>query len=668
MKRSINNKSNPSAIVEHLIASMDEISKAKDDKTIYQILEELLIDIFKVDGAEIFLYEPKEHILKFPDWKEGPKYDLSRPSGLMGKVLLDMQPHHYNYAISEKDFDKNVDMPNDERIKALMYIPVTGDDDTITAMIRLYRKVSNRYSFLDEDISLAKSITPFLKKVIRVLKGSGEKRDIKKEAKHIEEEIVKNESSNTQDSNILLNVSSMVHDIRTPANALGGFLELLEDITEDKRVLEYIKNAKESAEFINKLTTSILNRVKYGDKSFGDTKSEVYTNKYFSSVAESFTANMSNKNIDYHIYIDPALPMKIKVNELKLKRVLLNLIGNAWKFTPQGKSVTVDIRYTEDKKGFTVSVIDTGLGIPKDKQKEIFEAFKQVEGVESETEGTGLGLAIVQNYVRSMGGELILKSKPDMGSVFRFTLPIDIVDPQRNVPEYCDLNKNIHIITGKGNTLSIRWLKKYIQDFGLPLSHVSIEDNYSGKASHTIIFENKLSDKILKEIENDGSKIILFEEHFLSLLSKEKYKNYPILSKGTYYGEKLFKATFHKPPVKILVADDNKINLMLLDAILQNERCVSDSVISIAEARSMIDRADLSGNPYDIVFLDKNFPDGDGDELAKYIKKNWKDTQVISISGDPDIIENLSSDYDNYIPKPFKKATIQQIVRDKQKD
>ena len=667
--RTKDNRTNPSEIVEHLIASMDEISKAKDEKSVYKILEDLLIDIFRVDGAEILLYDQKKHALVYPEWKDGTEYDLSQPSGLMGRVLLDLQPKHYNYAISEKDFDKKVDMPNADRVKAIMYIPVVGDDDNILAMIRLYRKVSNRNTFLDEDISLAHSIMPFLKKVISVLEGSNGKGDISKETEYIEKEMQKSKTaSNSNCDNIIMDVSSMVHDIRTPANALGGFLELLEEVIEDKRVLEYVKNAKESAEFINSLTTSILNKVKYGDKSFGDIKSEVYTNKYFASIAETFTANMSNKNIDYHIYIEPALPKKIKVDELKLKRVLLNLIGNAWKFTPQGKSVTVDIRYSHDKKGYTVAVIDTGLGIPEDKQKEIFEAFKQVDGVDGEVEGTGLGLAIVQNYIRSMGGELILKSKPELGSVFKFTLPLEIVDPQPNVPKYCDLNKSVHIVTNKIQSLSVRWLKKYMQEFGLPLSNISIEESYKGNATHTIIFENSLSDESIQKIEDDGSKVILYEERLLSLTSNKKFEDYPILSKGTYYGEKLFKATFHKPPVKILVADDNKINLMLIDAILQNERCVSDSVDSLSQAKAMIDKAAMSGSPYEIVFLDKFFPDGDGDDLAKYIKENWKDTQVISISGDPDVIENLSSNYDMYIPKPFKKATIQKIVRDRQKD
>jgi len=657
-------RNNPSQIVENLIESMDTISKAKDNKEIYSILENMLKELFEVDGAEILLYDKSDNTIHMPEWKDGPKYDITQPSGLMGRVLLDMEPKAYNYAISEKDFDKNVDMPMDDKIKAIMYIPITDEDESIIALIRLYRKISNNNNFNNEDINLVRSIMPFLKKVIRVILGKKEKRqDLKEAAIKMEEDIAKSRD-NSNNNNTIMDVSSMVHDIRTPANALSGFLELLEEIIEDKRILEYIKNAKESAEFINTLTTSILDKVKYGAKSDVSKMKEVYTNRYFASIAETFTANMFNKNIDYHIYIDPSLPSIIKVDTLKLKRVLMNLIGNAWKFTPQGKSVTVDIRYSKDKKHFTASIIDTGLGIPEEKQQEIFEAFKQIDEVKSEVEGSGLGLSIVQKYIRSMGGEMELKSKPDIGSVFKFSLPLDIIDDSPNIPKYEDLSKHILILTNKPNGLSTRWIKKYITEFGLPLNNISIDNKYSGKPTHTIIFESLLNDELLKRLKENGSKIILYEENFLSLTSNSKYNNYNIISKGTYYGEKLFKATYHKPPVKILIVDDNKINLMLLNAILENERCITDSVETVSSAKTMIDRADVSKSPYQIIFLDKYLPDGDGDEIAKYVREHWKNTLLISITGDPDATENKSSLYDRYIPKPFKKQMILELVRE----
>jgi len=664
LRRSIHqNRNNPSQVVENLIESMDTISKAKDNKEIYSILENMLKELFEVDGAEILLYDKDDHTLHMPEWKNGPKYDITQPSGLMGRVLLDMEPKAYNYAISEKDFDKNVDMPMDDKIKAIMYIPITDEDESIIALIRLYRKISNNNNFNNEDINLVRSIMPFLKKVIRVILGKKEKRqDLKEAAIQMEEDIAKSRDNNTN-NNTIMDVSSMVHDIRTPANALSGFLELLEEIIEDKRILEYIKNAKESAEFINTLTTSILDKVKYGSRSDISKIKDIYTNKYFASIAETFTANMFSKNIDYHIYIDPSLPSIIKVDTFKLKRVLMNLIGNAWKFTPQGKSVTVDIRYSKDKKHFTVSIIDTGLGIPEEKQQEIFEAFKQIDEVKSEVEGSGLGLSIVQKYVRSMGGEMELKSKPDIGSVFKFSLPLDIVDASPNIPKYEDLSKQILILTNKPNGLSTRWIKKYITEFGLPLEHISIDNKYIAKPTHTIVFESLLNDELLEKLKVNGSKIILYEENFLSLTSNKKYHNYNIISKGTYYGEKLFKATYHKPPVKILIVDDNKINLMLLNAILENERCITDSVETVSSAKTMIDRADVSKSPYQIIFLDKYLPDGDGDEIAKYVREHWKNTLLISITGDPNATENKSSLYDTYIPKPFKKQMILDLVR-----
>jgi len=200
LRRSIHqNRNNPSQVVENLIESMDTISKAKDNKEIYSILENMLKELFEVDGAEILLYDKSDNTIHMPEWKDGPKYDITQPSGLMGRVLLDMEPKAYNYAISEKDFDKNVDMPMDNKIKSIMYIPITDEDESIIALIRLYRKISNNNNFNNEDINLARSITPFLKKVIRVILGKNEKRQkLKEAALQVEENIAKSRNTDNK--------------------------------------------------------------------------------------------------------------------------------------------------------------------------------------------------------------------------------------------------------------------------------------------------------------------------------------------------------------------------------------------------------------------------------------------------------------------------------------
>ena len=654
--------------IEVLIRTMDEISRAESVTRVYSLLEEMVNGIFETDGMELFLYSKEKQELYLPKEIGELKLDMTQPSGLIGRVLISREPVHYNYALSEKEFDRKIDMPSGMKIRSLMFIPIYEDDGyELLAILRLFRGVANDRMFMDEDIRLAKSLIPFLKKVILVIeKGFGEEMDLSEEVREVKKQIDREIEGHhdTDFNNLIMDISSMVHDIRTPANTLGGFLELLEEHIEDGRLLEYIRNAKESAIFINNLTTSILNSVKYGSKANQSEIKTVYTNRFFASIAEGYTASMFNKNIDYYIYIDPSLPKEIRIDELKLKRVLINLIGNAWKFTPKGKSVTLDVRYSNDKKDMVVSVIDTGLGIEAGKQQEIFEAFKQVEGVEGETDGSGLGLAIVHQYVRSMGGELTLKSKLDIGSVFRFNLPLEIVNEERNVPKYEYLEKKISIITKKESDLSVRWLKKYMTEFGLPLSRIETGRDFSEDTTHIICFENSLERELLERARQKGIKVILFEENFLSLDSRGDYKNYPILSKGTYYGQKLFDETYFKPPLEILIMDDNKINIALLEAVLENEHVNIHTVTSIKEAHKLINETKRDGKSYDIVFLDKYLPDGDGDDIAALIKSEWKDTLVISITGDPDSEENLPDIYDMHIPKPFSRKLIQKIVKE----
>ena len=654
--------------IEVLVRTMDEISKTESISRIYSLLREMVNGIFETDGTELFLHDKKRQQLYLPDETEGMKFDMARPSGLMGSVLVECEPIYYNYALSEKEFDRKIDKPEGAKIRSLMFIPVYDNEgEELLAILRLFKYVSNSRMFTDEDIRVAKSLIPFLKKVIRVMeKGfaeSEESAELGKEAREVKKRIdeEREKRSETDFDNLVMDISSMVHDIRTPANTLGGFLELLEEHIEDERLLEYIKNARESAILIDRLTTSVLNSVKYGSKADKSEMKTVYTNRFFASIAEGYTAGMFNKSIDYYIYIDPSLPKEIRIDELKLKRVLMNLLGNAWKFTPRNKSVTFDVRYSSDKKEFLISVIDTGLGIEAEKQREIFEAFKQIDGVEAEVEGSGLGLAIVQKYVRSMGGELSLKSKADIGSVFRFNLSPEIVNEERNIPRYEHFEKKISIITERENSLDVRWLKKYMTQFGLPPSRIEVGKDFSKDSTHLICFENSIDKELLHRAQRSGIKVILFEENFLSLESDEKY---PIISKGTYYGQKLFDETYFKPPVNILIMDDNKINIALLEAILENEHVNTHSATSLTEARRLLGLSERDGKGYDLVFLDKYLPDGDGDDIAHLIKKRWKDTVIISMTGDPNSEENPHDIYDMHIAKPFSRKLIQKIVRE----
>ncbi len=658
--------------IKLLIDGMDEISKADTVSLSYKLLTKLIANVMDVDGAQILFYDKKTNEFYEPD-DNGHKvlYKLSNPKGLLGRAFFTGKPAIYNYALSEKEFDRDVDIPNNERIRSLLYVPIFEDEELI-GMIRLYCTIRNTKAFIEEDIKLVQSLLPLIKKIMHVIEMGAVKKvdsfeqETKTAQNAIDEYSIEQEKSN--DDKMMMRISTMVHDIRTPANALAGFLELLEEKITDKRLLEYIHNAKESADFINTLTTSILHSVKHGSKSVPESKEVVYTSRYFSSILETFTAGMHNKNIDYSIYIDPKLPKEIKVDSIKLKRVLINLVGNAWKFTPHDKSVTVAILSNKERDRVKIMVQDTGIGIDEEMQQEIFEAFKQVEGVEGEVEGSGLGLAIVQQYVQQMGGKLELRSKLDKGSMFQFSIPVEVINSDTIIPKYASLDKKVAIITNNKDDSTVKWIQLYLKDFGLPANRVSV-GGYSDDATHLIIFENSLNEDIVNWAKSNDKKIILVEERLLSLSSRDDYSDYHIITKGTFYGIKLYNATYYKPPAKVLIIEDNKINVTLLQAVLENEYCDIEVAYSGSKALEMLaERGDEDQKPYDIIFLDKYLKDMDGDEIADFVKSRWQDVYIVSITGDPKASINLNQNYDIHIEKPFSKTKIQKVIREFVKD
>ena len=176
---------------------------------------------------------------------------------------------------------------------------------------------------------------------------------------------------------ILETISNIVHDIRTPSNGLFGFLEILEEQVSDDRLKEYVTHAKYSASLINKLTTSILDGVSIERELFKSDIESVNPFNFFSKIASMFSAGMYKKDINYNVFIDPSLPKEIEIYTIQLKRIIMNLIGNAIKFTPEHGSIEFSVRYKQKEQILHVFVKDSGIGIAKEKQDKIFEAFEQ---------------------------------------------------------------------------------------------------------------------------------------------------------------------------------------------------------------------------------------------------------------------------------------------------
>ncbi|OQY55859.1 MAG: hypothetical protein DRR08_13505 [Candidatus Parabeggiatoa sp. nov. 2] len=232
------------------------------------------------------------------------------------------------------------------------------------------------------------------------------------------------ESANRAKSEFLANMS---HEIRTPMNAVIGFSELLSTRITDQKQKGYLDSIQTAGKSLLTLINDILDLSKIEAGHLEIQYEAVDPCLIFNELKQIFALKIAEKNLEFIVDIDNALPPALLLDETRLRQVLLNLIGNAIKFTEKGylKLSAQKIYKVADhsKVDFIISVADTGIGIPEDQQALIFESFRQQDGQSTRKYGgTGLGLAITKRLVEMMNGQISVKSTVAQGSVFEITL------------------------------------------------------------------------------------------------------------------------------------------------------------------------------------------------------------------------------------------------------
>lgn len=232
------------------------------------------------------------------------------------------------------------------------------------------------------------------------------------------------EAANRAKSDFL---ASMSHEIRTPMNAIMGFSEIMLGKVEDSRLSHYLETILMSGKSLLTLINDILDlsKVEAGklELQYGPVSMHGLTHE----VKSLFAHKVKEKGLNLIIQIQEDLPKALILDEVRIRQVLLNLVGNAVKFTSKGAViVSVDYHYPKKESSsieLIISVEDTGIGIPKDQQQSIFGAFSQMKKQKSkEYGGSGLGLAITSRLVNMMNGELKLTSEVNCGSTFTIAL------------------------------------------------------------------------------------------------------------------------------------------------------------------------------------------------------------------------------------------------------
>lgn len=483
--------------------------------------------------------------------------------------------------------------------------------------------------------------------------------------------------ANRSKSTFLANIS---HEIRTPLNGIIGFTDLLKNSNLKKQEKELVSVIEQSSENLLRIINNILDISKIESHKV-ELDNDIFSPiKEFSSAVELYSQKAYEKDIEFICYIDPSLNKHLEGDCLKVKQVLINLISNAVKFTPQNGQIIVDItKLDEDDDGKTTikfSIKDDGIGIHQDMLEKIFDSFTQAnKDITKIYGGTGLGLSISNEYIKMMGSTIKVQSELGKGSEFSFVIKFNNAD-SKDQNYFMDFEgKTVTIFTTRSDSLYDEYLEKYFDFLGIETDIVYDSNELLKLNKKDIVvakFKNCLRIKTdafvlvlanTKEIQTSliEDKNISFINEPLSITKLKK-----ALENADYQKrQKSNDAYSNKYSISVLLATNNENKTKDIENIL-NELCERVEVIN--DAKSVIKHTQITH--YSIIFLDMVLDEMNAVLCAKNMIQHEKQNNLphTAIIGIVNTISNLNQiniekNYlDDYIQKHTSKNEILRIL------